>query len=72
MQRWQAKILRLVSGLCVLFVALGYWHLVIHHLMHALRSDHPWIGFWAMFVPAALAGVFAVVGGVLLLMGPKA
>jgi hypothetical protein len=71
-RRWRLKILRIVCGVCVLFVTLGYGHLLAHHLMGALRTDHPGVDFWAMFVPATLAGAFAVVGGVLLLMRPKA
>jgi formate/nitrite transporter FocA (FNT family) len=64
------KALRVVSGVCVLFVALGYGHLLAHHLMHSTAGERG-AAFWAIFLTTLLAGVFAVVGGVLLLMPPK-
>jgi len=65
------RIVRFVSGVCVLFVALGYGHLLHHHFIHSSPEDFHSLEFWGMFVPAALAGIFAIVGGVLLLMRPR-
>lgn len=64
------KGLRVVSGACVLFVALGYGHLLAHHFMHSTAAERG-ATFWGIFLTTAVAGVFAVVGGVLLLMPRK-
>jgi uncharacterized membrane protein len=64
------KALRVVSGVCVLFVALGYGHLLAHHFMHSTAGERG-AAFWGIFLTTLVAGVFAVVGGVLLLLPPK-
>jgi hypothetical protein len=64
------KTLRVVSGACVLFVTLGYGHLLAHHFMHSTAGERG-AAFWGIFLTTLVAGIFAVVGGVLLLMRPK-
>jgi predicted lysophospholipase L1 biosynthesis ABC-type transport system permease subunit len=63
------KILRIVSGICVLFTVLAYGHLLHHHVMHSPAEAYHSAMFWGMFLLAAVAGVFAFVGGCLLLKG---
>lgn len=53
-----------------MFVALGYGHLLAHHLMHSTAGERG-AEFWGIFLTTTAAGVFAVVGGVLLLVRPK-
>jgi hypothetical protein len=60
----------MVCGVCILFVALGYGHLLAHHLMHSTAGERG-AEFWGIFLTTTAAGVFAVVGGVLLLVRPK-
>ncbi len=63
------RIVRMVSGVCVLFTVLAYGHLLHHHFIHSSADSYHSAMFWAIFLPAAVAGVFAFVGGCLLLRG---
>jgi len=53
-----------------LFVALGYGHLLAHHFLHSTAGERG-AAFWGIFLTTLVAGIFAVVGGVLLLVRPK-
>ena len=61
------RILNISSGIAVLFATLAYWHL-LHHFFLGVRHDGVqgpavWLGLTA----GAVAGVFSLVGGCLLL-----
>jgi hypothetical protein len=61
------RILNIVCGVSVLFTTLAYAHLLHHHLAHALSGAGYGAGFWAVYLAATVAGIFALVGGCLLL-----
>jgi hypothetical protein len=59
------RALSILSGICVLFTTLAYAHLW-HQFMHVVHGGELSLGFWASMIPAAIAGVFSLVGGGLL------
>ena len=65
------RLLRIVSGACVLFTSLAYGHLLHHHLTHSAREDFRHPVFWAAVLPALAAGILSFVGGFLLLKGSR-
>jgi hypothetical protein len=62
----EMRALSIVSGICVLFTTLAYAHLW-HHFFTAVPHQDAGLGFWASMIPAAIAGVFSLVGGGMLL-----
>jgi hypothetical protein len=64
------RILRILSGIAVLFTSLGYAHLFHHHLMHASSANFHSPAFLLMTIFALVAGVFSFIGAILLLKGP--
>jgi hypothetical protein len=65
------RILNIVCGICVLFTTLAYAHLLHHHFVHSFSGEIHTAAFWAAYIPAFAAGVFALIGGCLLLPRPR-
>jgi hypothetical protein len=61
------RALRIASGVSVLFTSLAYGHLLHHHAVHAGPSDFHNPIFAVSYAVAVVAGVLAVIGGILLL-----
>jgi hypothetical protein len=61
------RILNIVCGISVLFTTLAYAHLLHHFLIHSASEAYRSPVFWAAYLPAVAAGIFALIGGCLLL-----
>lgn len=62
------NILRKLSGVAVLLLALHFIH-AIHFFMSKAAHDDPW--FWVEIVAAAAVDVLAFIGGYLLLRSSR-
>lgn len=61
------RILNILCGVSVLFVTLGYGHLVHHFLTHSPHESYGSPLFWAAMLAAIAAGILSFLGGLLLL-----
>jgi hypothetical protein len=64
------RILKISSGIAVLFTTLAYAHLLHHHFIHASSVDYHNPLFWLAILLAFAAGILSFIGGVLLLKRP--
>ena len=60
------RALNIICGICVLFATLAYGHILHHHFMRS-ADDGRGLLFWSLFLLAAVAGIFSLIGGCLLL-----
>jgi hypothetical protein len=66
------RALNIICGICVLFATLAYGHILHHHFMHSQDGGaQGGLLFWSLFLLAALAGLFSLIGGCLLLKRPR-
>jgi hypothetical protein len=67
------RILSILSGIAVLLTTIAYAHLLHHHLMNSFSENLHNAAFLAGWTAGAVVGVFALIGGCLLLKGlPRA
>jgi dolichyl-phosphate-mannose--protein O-mannosyl transferase len=65
------KILRILSGVAILFTTLAFGHLLEHYYTRASAQDLHSPAFLAAMALAVVAGVLSFIGAVLLLRGSR-
>jgi hypothetical protein len=66
------RTLSILSGIAVLLTTIAYGHLLHHHLMHSFSENLHNPAFLAGWAAGAIVGIFALIGGFLLLKGSRA
>ena len=61
------RILNILSGIAVLLTTLAYGHLLHRYFVDSPRDAIHDPAFWASMAPAVVVGIFAFIGGCLLL-----